>query len=214
MKVFEAFADVSESGERWCVEVPELRLRDCAKHIDSVEFTAQVMVDKHFRGKDIPGERLIKGIDYEVAVTMARPYDRQGADGAPTIVCDIDGTLARMSGRGPHDYDKLGTDLLDDAVFELLDRFKGSYDIVLLTGRDEEHREVTEKWLADNGVSYSELIMRPLGNRVSDCVVKYRAFDKHLRKRLIKLVLEDRNRCVLMWRKLGIVCWQVQEGDF
>jgi hypothetical protein len=30
----------------------------------------------------------------------------------------------------------------------------------------------------------------------------------------VRLVLDDRNSVVKMWRSLGLECWQVAEGDF
>jgi CII-binding regulator of phage lambda lysogenization HflD len=48
-----------------------------------------------------------------------------------------------------------------------------------------------------------------------DDVVKAELFDQHVRHRYhVRVSLDDRDRCIRLWRQLGLACWQVNYGDF
>lgn len=131
------------------------------------------------------------------------------------LMCDIDGTLARHNNRGPFEFDKVETDDLDPAVFTFLDMYYNTGHVILLSGRKEEYREHTQRWLMKHLVAYDDLWMRPEGDNRSDDIVKLELFDNHVRGRFnVTHVLDDRDRCVYLWRKLGLPCWQVAEGNF
>jgi hypothetical protein len=64
-------------------------------------------------------------------------------------------------------------------------------------------------------VPYNELLMRPNGDNRADDVVKEELFRARIQPRYsVAGVIDDRNRIVKMWRRLGLVCFQVAEGDF
>jgi len=136
------------------------------------------------------------------------------------VLCDIDGTLALHNGRGPYDLDRLEGDLLNAPVNQTLQNHLNQGDaIVLLSGRQEgpggKYRESTERWLAGNGVLYDELWMRADGDSRGDDTVKAELFDAHVRGRFnVRMVLDDRDRVVALWRRMGLACWQVNYGDF
>lgn len=132
------------------------------------------------------------------------------------VLCDIDGTLADNVARGPYDLARCETDALIAPTADALVLFAARGDrIVLLSGRGEEVRPHTERWLAAKGVKYDELWMRAAGDQRGDDVVKGELFDAHVRHRyLVRLVLDDRDRVVALWRRLGLTCWQVDYGDF
>ena len=141
------------------------------------------------------------------------------------IIVDIDGTLAHIdpdNPRSPYDASRAMEDKLDDAVSVITAMFYNhGYKVILLTGRHEEHREVTEEWLKANNVQYDELYTRmeydvdEKGKRLDDAVVKERLYNDHVKARFnVKFVLDDRNRVVNKWRELGLKCLQVAEGNF
>lgn len=136
--------------------------------------------------------------------------------GARAIICDIDGTLAKMSGRSPYEWHRVGEDKLVDAVSLALSMFRqNGHNIILMSGRDSECRTITEAWLAENEVSYDYLYMRAAGDMRLDDIVKYELFDEHVRDYfVVDLVLDDRDQVVELWRSLGLTCWQVAWGDF
>lgn len=133
------------------------------------------------------------------------------------VLCDIDGTLALRDGRGPFEFERCGEDLVNEPVAYALSLLSRAGDqIVLMSGRPDDYRDLTEAWLEKNGIEYSELWMRPSGDFRPDDIVKGELFDAHVRDRYrVRLVLDDRDRVVSLWRRtLGLPCWQVAYGDF
>lgn len=150
-------------------------------------------------------------------VVAPEPYRRTDAC-PPAVICDIDGTLAIHDGRGPYEFDKVETDLVNQEVRRILDLCRGSWSndrIILLSGRQSEFRAHTERWLDDNGIVYDELWMRAEDDRRGDDIVKAELFDAHVRDKYdVRFVLDDRDRVVALWRRMGLECWQVNYGDF
>ena len=133
------------------------------------------------------------------------------------VMCDIDGTLALHNGRGPYDFERCTEDKLNTAVLRALWSFRLANDdrIILLSGRQEEYRPHTERWLAQHQVPYDELHMRAAGDRRRDDIVKAELFDQHVRHRYaVRVSLDDRDRVVALWRRMGLPTWQVNYGDF
>ncbi|MFD0633205.1 AAA family ATPase [Catenulispora yoronensis] len=135
---------------------------------------------------------------------------------AGAVLCDIDGTLADNTNRGPYDWAKVDTDTLIVATADALVAFAARGDrIILMSGRGDDVREGTERWLAANGVAYDELWMRKAGDTRGDDIVKSELFDAHVRHRFaVRVVLDDRSRVVALWRRMGLTCWQVDYEDF
>lgn len=78
-----------------------------------------------------------------------------------TWLIDLDGTLVLHNG-----YKDSGDQLLE-SVHELWDKFKFNDKIIILTGRHEKYRILTEQFLLDNNLRYDFLIMDlPTGMRV------------------------------------------------
>ena len=145
------------------------------------------------------------------------PYEApKGAK--PVIIVDIDGTVAHNYGhRGWHDYHKVGNDTFDGTIIELLAMHALSFPegIIMMSGRPESCREETELWLARAGIKYQHLFMRTTGDHRQDWIVKYELFDAHIRDNYdVRFVLDDRDQVVRMWRRLGLKCLQVADGNF
>jgi hypothetical protein len=173
--------------------VGEETIRSMAKRLDKWRLTAEQLND----------------------VAQVEPYVPDLSLPA-AVVCDIDGTLAIHAGRGPYDLERCETDLLNAPVNQTLENHLNQGDaIILLSGRQEEYRAHTERWLAKQGVVYDELWMRPAGDRRGDDIVKGELFDAHVRYRFnVRMVLDDRDRVVALWRRIGLACWQVNFGNF
>jgi hypothetical protein len=64
-------------------------------------------------------------------------------------------------------------------------------------------------------VPYDELWMRAAGDGRRDDVVKAELFDRHVRHRFaVRVSLDDRDRVVAVWRRMGLPTWQVNYGNF
>lgn len=136
----------------------------------------------------------------------------------PAILCDIDGTLAHMSGRSPYDWARVEEDAVDENVREILELYHYNTEvrIILLSGRDEVCRKETLRWLDHHLVSYDELLMRPNGDIRKDNIVKAELYNQFIKDKVnVRFVLDDRDQVVKMWREeLGLVCFQVAPGAF
>lgn len=129
------------------------------------------------------------------------------------IIVDIDGTLAKMNGRGPFDWHRVKEDTCNEAIRKIVNNYYGG-DVIVFTGRDAVCKKDTTEWL-DTYITYNKLFMREEGNTEKDSIVKRRMFEENVRgKYFIEYVLDDRNQVVDMWRSLGLTCLQVADGDF
>lgn len=141
------------------------------------------------------------------------------------VVVDMDGTLADCSHRihhvtgGNHDWDAFESKALDDAprmaIVGLVDTFKREgFKILIVSGRQIDRAgKNTVQWLENYGIPYEHIFMRNGGDNRQDAIVKQEILDK-LPKDQILYVLDDRNQVVEMWRKNGLTCLQVADGNF
>lgn len=132
------------------------------------------------------------------------------------VLVDIDGTLALKGDRGVYNFEHCGRDLLNEPVAHAVALLRKAGDrIILLSGRGSEYRLQTQRWLAGHGVDYDELHMRPEKDTRRDDIVKAELFDQHVRNRFnVRLSIDDRDRVVQLWRRMGLPCWQVAPGNF
>ena len=139
------------------------------------------------------------------------------------VIVDLDGTLADGEHRVHHlrkekrdwdaYYEECHLDEPHPEMVALVNALADDYLIVILTGRREETREVTEEWLDNQEVTYHMLIMRPEGNREDDHKWKL-SVGRLMGFHNIAFVIEDRNRIVEAWRESGVRCIQVADGNF
>ena len=78
-----------------------------------------------------------------------------------TWILDLDGTLVKHNGY------KEGGDVLLPGAKEFIESLPEGDMVVIVTARKEEYREITEKFLKENGISYDHIIFdAPYGERV------------------------------------------------
>lgn len=133
------------------------------------------------------------------------------------VMVDIDGTVALLNGRSPYDPTKYATDKPNVPVLALVHQLHAAGDkIVFCSGRDDIHKPETLDWLYKNLAFVDfELHMRPYPDKRKDWIIKQELFDKFIRGRFnIRFVLDDRNQVVDMWRRIGLPCLQVADGNF
>jgi predicted kinase len=146
------------------------------------------------------------------------------------VMCDLDGTLALLNGRSPYDESCVSSDLPNVPVIDVLQAMTGLgrwerfgrhdrlFEVVFMSARTEACREDTEAWLAKHvGLDCSEveLYMREVGDNRPDHVVKLELFNRYIRHhKNVRVVLDDRNSVVKLWRELGLTCLQVADGEF
>jgi phosphoglycolate phosphatase-like HAD superfamily hydrolase len=140
------------------------------------------------------------------------------------VIFDIDGTLADVSERihhvrkKPKNWNAFFQGMAQDKAIHSMVRlcnvlYASGIQIILCSGRSEEHRQQTIEWLAQQGVNYHDLLLRKDNDRRTDSAVK-REILANLDKSKILFVVEDRSRAVEMWRSEGLVCLQCAPGEF
>lgn len=131
------------------------------------------------------------------------------------IIVDMDGTLAILNNRSPYDASKCDQDLPNQPVLETVYKWQETVKIIVVSGRTDDGKELTEKWLQENKINYIALYMRQTGDMRKDAVIKQEIYEQFIRDKYnIKFILDDRNQVVEMWRSLGLTVFQVAEGNF
>lgn len=132
------------------------------------------------------------------------------------IIVDIDGTVAEKGDRSPFDWSRVSGDTPKKEIIDIVNVFrKQGKEIVFFSGRKEQCKEQTKKWIYDNVCEDYWLYMRKDDDDRNDAITKKELFDEHVRNRFyVDFVLDDRDRVVKMWRELGLTCLQVCEGSF
>ena len=90
------------------------------------------------------------------------------------VIFDIDGTLADNSERQKYlselrwdmFFNEMGNDYPVKEVLELYNLIRNSqqYKIIIVSGRPEKYKKLTEQWLTWNNIYYDDLYMRKDGD--------------------------------------------------
>jgi len=130
-------------------------------------------------------------------------------------LCDIDGTVAQMDGRGPFEWMKVDTDEPNQAVIDVVNSVANSTTLIMLSGRDGVCKEMSRVWLRDNDVRFDNFFIRPAGDNRKDTLIKEEIYNNHIKGKYNVLgVFDDRDQVVHMWRHLGLTVFQVDYGNF
>jgi predicted kinase len=188
------------------------------------------------------GEKVIRDMYNRYIAPFKKPIKLEQDPSLPhCIICDVDGTIAERTDRGPFEWDKVSTDVPKQEIIELIHNyclgkdtkfgFDNNFDeqiyVVFFSGRKEQCKGDTTTWISEHvitkeflsmirsEISY-DLFMRKDDDNRKDSIVKKELFDEHIRgKYYVEFVLDDRNQVVEMWRnELGLTCLQVQDGSF
>lgn len=170
-----------------------------------------------------------RSVIYRMAVDSGRmdinPQEF-AAYGITINIFDIDGTLANTAHRqhflegdrknwkgffGAMDQDPPFQDIIDIAQ----EQASLGHLNILVSGRPEKYRRVTELWLDKYKVPYTFLLMRGFNDSRQDNLVKHDIYRKYIEPFFnVKYVYDDRQQVVDMWRSIGLRCLQVAPGDF
>lgn len=150
-----------------------------------------------------------------------------------TVIFDLDGTLALIDTRrkiATKDNGKMDWDKFFDPNFIKLDRpnwpvidtlklfSEKGLKIVIFSGRSEVTKDATEEWLDRYNIPFDTLRMRPTSKEFKfmrdDDLKEGWLNELFPDKSDIFAVFDDRNKVVEMWRRNGITCFQVADGDF
>lgn len=145
----------------------------------------------------------------------------------PIVVCDLDGTLSDGSHRlhllptedlhlteswSEFNRAAAGDSPIKSTIAVINGLWVSGFAIVILTGRSDEVRYETCKWLNENGVKFDEIIMRRQEDNRKDTVIKEEAL-RAIGLDNIVCAFDDSPNVVKHFRSLGITTYQVTEYD-
>lgn len=168
---------------------------------DFTNITPEVCIERDLKRPNSVGAKVIWDM-YHQFINPVKPMERK-LD--PVVydehlpycwLIDIDGCLAKMHNRGPFDWQKVGDDLPNVSVINLVRSLHSSgYIINIMSGRDGSCREQTQDWLNAHDVPHDNLFMRDAGNSEKDSIIKERIFHEKIEgKYNIVGVVDDRKQ--------------------
>lgn len=140
---------------------------------------------------------------------------------------DLDGTICDVRHRRqyvatkPRNWTAWNAGLVNDTpnvavelVYKSLLNSRSAMDIDLffVSGRSDDYRRQTEKWLKDHGFEWDYLFMRKYKDHRDDAAVKGEIADEIEKTHNIIGVFDDRQRVVNMWIERGIWVFDVGQG--
>lgn len=198
-------------------------VRDKFRELKGEHFVGPDVIEKSFFDRfHINKEtgKLPKAPDIDNKVSIEYPQYVE-VPGLPyAIIVDIDGTLADLSHRSPYAKDEALylKDKLNDYVSGIVALYQegigNSAIVILMSGREEKFRDVTNAWLLKHGVENDALYMRATGDPRNDSIIKNELFEKYIAgKYNIDFILDDRLRVCQMWYAKGLNVLRVGDPD-
>jgi hypothetical protein len=148
-----------------------------------------------------------------------------------TVIFDLDGTLALIDKRRElaviESTGKINWEIffnpdniqLDEPNIPVIKTFQAmkqvGFRVGIFSGRDSISEKETKEWLAENGINWDFIRMRPQGDFTPDDILKKQWLDDEINQgHSILCVFDDRDKVVKMWRENRIACFQVEYGNF
>lgn len=88
-----------------------------------------------------------------------------------------------------------------DILFEAVDK---GFTIIIVTGRNEKYRDVTQAWLDGNNIPYDNIFMRPENDFRPDTIVKNDIFQKINQHYHMVHFVDDRTDIAKVWEENGV----------
>lgn len=148
------------------------------------------------------------------------------------VIADVDGTLCNVESVRHHvvrpadapedwekDFDAFHQSSIDcppnDWVVDwVVEKYNAGYVILVVTGRDQSHYQVTKTWLDKYvPVPFDGPFHRPAGNRYSDISVKSEIFHYLNRTYDVRFAIDDNPNVIQLWKSLGIPVTEVPGWD-
>lgn len=141
------------------------------------------------------------------------------------IIVDLDGTLCNISHRRHHVLTKpknwkaffagISEDTVEYAVEHIIRTYYyAGKRILLVSGRPENYRDVTEDWLRKHNIPYTWLLMRPFNSKEDDVEVKRYILNTYIKPYFdVLFAIDDRKRVCRMWYEEKIPLFMVGDPD-
>ena len=141
-----------------------------------------------------------------------------------TIIVDIDNTLCSSKERFDfatnesgkidwdiaHSFDNMIKDKPNPPMIDLVKRYKkDDIQIIIITGRPDFTKEVTELWLEKYNIPYDKLYMRSKEDHyIKANILKKKIYETHITDKIF-CAYDDDDSIIEMWGDLGIPCFKV-----
>jgi predicted kinase len=130
------------------------------------------------------------------------------------VIIDVDGTLAYKGDRGYFDYNLVSLDIPNIKLIEIINLLPKNVKRIIVSGRIDECKDVTEEWLRYNGVYYDEIYMRKTGDNRCDTFVKKEIYEENIKNRYeVLAVYDDRPKVIRMWKEQGLFVMDCNTED-
>ena len=165
--------------------------------------------------EDIVPKHIISTMYFKKVAQYPLQHDFDAGESFAYIF-DIDGTLATKDDRGIFDYNKVDRDYVNQEIAEVCRAlYNAGYTIIIMSGRENYCRALTEQWLNYHSIPYHEIYMRSTGDHRKDFLVKYELFHENIEGRFsVRGIFDDRKQVVDTWRAMNIRTFAVAEGNF
>lgn len=135
------------------------------------------------------------------------------------FIVDLDGTLTINGGRDPFDWSRVKHDEPNPDVIAVVRALRDTgLTPLYVSGRSDVCRVDTLEWVRKHVSAITpsyHLFMRVDGDRRPDQIIKREIYEAQIEPQYsVRLVLDDRNKVVAMWRSLGLTCLQVADAPF
>ena len=85
--------------------------------------------------------------------------------------------------------------------------------IIILSGRDEICRDLTEQWLDFYNIKFDDLFMRPKDDMSKDRYIKKKIYEDEIQNKYnVLAIYEDRLSVLSLWYELGLFTYNVNQG--
>jgi predicted kinase len=154
-----------------------------------------------------------KWLDFQRSQKKFPPVYSPKINAPKIIICDIDGTVCEMEGRGPFEWDKVHTDKPREQVIKMISAYVRQEDlqIAFVSGRSGQCQQLTLEWLEkhlpfDVFKKIIGLYMRGKDQLyTNDKVHKQKIFFDFLSENYnVVAAFDDRPKIVRLWKDLGI----------
>jgi predicted kinase len=190
--------------------VHEQRLRALAtKHschfrlVDFTDVSVETCLERDLRRPGAVGADVIMKMFYDNFIQPPPPV----IDAPDCIICDLDGTIAESTGRGPFEETRVGEDRIRPFIWAAVNALARATNaqIIFLSGRQDSCREATTNWLRAYCRTEPTLYMRAAGDSRKDYVVKEKLYRTHIEGRYnVRAIFDDRPQVLRMWERIGL----------
>ena len=180
--------------------------------IDMTDVPVEECVRRDVDRQDSVGSVVIKNMALRYGIKQFNPDS--------VVICDIDGTISDTTHRLHYvnvpegqkkDWKGFFSEIENDPVRTdvmnmLIEYYNEGKTIIFMSGRPEQYREATLRWLAKYSMTFAyTVIMRRDGDKRPDTETKKELFEQHFPdKWVIHVVLDDRPSIVRLWRDMEL----------